>query len=296
MPSSAFVLSVVGGLEWMFVMRLLIALIASAAIVAGISAAGAAAEQIDLGQETKLHATLFKPAGAGPFPAVVAMHDCDGLTWRANAIAPWYQDWGERLAASGFAVVFPDSFAARGIGPQCHIPARARSVRASRERIGDANAARRWLQEQPWIIPDRISLIGWSDGGTAALWSVRPRAAGGDDKPDFRSVIAFYPACRRLNYSAWSARIPTLILIGAADDWTPAHDCLQMVAGARGRSAGARVVTYSHAYHNFDRADLALHVRTGVAPGAALSSRVHVGTNQAAREDALKRVPLWLAR
>jgi dienelactone hydrolase len=278
-------------------MRLLIALIAIAAMVAGTTADGAAAEQIDLVQgETKLHATLFKPAGTGPFPAVVAMHDCDGLAGRPGGIAPWYQDWGERLAASGFAVVFPDSFASRGIAQQCHIPARTRAVRASRERIGDANAARRWLQEQPWVIADRISLIGWSDGGTAALWSVRPRAGGQDGKPDFRSAIVFYPACRRLHYSAWSARIPTLILVGAADDWTPAHPCQQMVAGARGRSAGATIVTYPDAYHNFDRAGLAEHVRTGVARTSDPSGRVHVGTNPAAREDALKRVPVWLAR
>ncbi|MGP0091285.1 MAG: dienelactone hydrolase family protein [Xanthobacteraceae bacterium] len=278
-------------------MRLLIALVATAAILAGATAAAGAAEQIDLGPaDPKLHATLFKPAGTGPFPAVVAMHDCDGLTGRGSVIAPWYQDWGERLAARGFAVLFPDSFAARGIAQQCHVPAIARAVRASRERIGDANAARRWLQEQSWIIPNRISLMGWSDGGTAALWSVRPYAGGHDGKADFRSAVAFYPGCRRLRDLAWSARVPTLILTGAADDWTPAHDCQQMVEGARGRSAGARIVIYPDAYHDFDRADLAVHVRTEVARTQDPSGRVHVGTNTAAREDALKRVPAWLAR
>jgi dienelactone hydrolase len=277
-------------------MRLLIAMLALAVVVAKTTAAGAA-EQIDLGQaEAKLHGTLFKPAGTGPFPAVVAMHDCDGLTVRASVVAPWYQDWGERLAANGFAVVFPDSFASRGLGPQCHIPGRTRAVRASRERIGDANAARRWLQEQSWIVADRVSLMGWSDGGTAALWSVRPQAGGRDGKPDFRTAIAFYPACSRLNYSAWSARIPTLILIGAADDWTPARICQQMVDGARGRSAGAMIVTYPGAFHDFDRVDFAEHVRAGIPLTANPSGRVHVGTNPAAREDALRRAPAWLAR
>src|ERR1700721_1635241 len=94
-------------------MRVLIGLIAIAAMAAWT--AGASAEQIDLAQgEIKLHATLFKPTGTGPFPAVVAMHDCDGLAGRSSGIAPWYQDWGERLAARGFAVVFPDSFASPG--------------------------------------------------------------------------------------------------------------------------------------------------------------------------------------
>jgi dienelactone hydrolase len=283
-------------MEWISPMRLRIAVIAMAAAVAA-TAVSRAAEQIELEQgETKLHATLFKPAGTGPFPAVVAMHDCDGLGGHSVGIAPWYRDWGERLAAGGFAVVFPDSYTSRGIVQQCHIPGRARTVQASRERIEDANAARRWLQEQPWIVPNRISLVGWSDGGAAALWSVRPRVGGNDGKPDFRSAIAFYPACRRLHYSAWSARVPTLILVGAADDWTPAHECQQMVEDARGRSAGTTIVIYPDAHHNFDRADLALHVRTGVARTLDPASRVHVGTNAAARADALKRVPIWLAR
>src|SRR5579862_9553392 len=123
------------------VMRLLIAALAMAGLAAGTPAR--ATEPIEITQgETKLHATLFRPSGSGPFPAVVAMHDCDGLAARSSLIAPWYRDWGERLAASGFAVVFPDSFTSRGVAPQCHVLPGTRLVRASHERILDANAAR----------------------------------------------------------------------------------------------------------------------------------------------------------
>jgi len=56
--------------------------------------------------------------------------------------------------------------------------------------------------------------------------------------------------------TAWSARVPTLILIGSADDWTPAAACQQMVAGARGRrSAHVQIVVYPRAHHEFDRAN-----------------------------------------
>jgi len=138
--------------------------------------------------------------------------------------------------------------------------------------------------------------MGWSNGGIATLWTVRPRAERSDGMPDFRSAVAFYPGCRRLGDAGWSARIPTLIMIGKADDWTPAAACEQMVRGARGRSARATLITYPGAYHEFDRPNYPLRTFTGLAYSADGSGRAHVGTNPAARADALKRVPEWLTR
>jgi dienelactone hydrolase len=177
---------------------------------------------------------------------------------------------------------------------QCNV--RERNVRASHERVGDANAARNWLQNQPWIQADHVSLLGWSHGGIAVLWTVRPTTVKEQGTPDFRSAVVFYPGCHQLNKSAWSARIPTLILIGAADDWTPAKACEQMVAGARGRSALASFVTYPRAYHDFDRPNYPVRLRGGLAYTADGSGKAHLGTNEAARADAIKRVPEWLSR
>ena len=72
----------------------------------------------------------------------------------------------------GFVVLFPDSFGSRGVGSQCRD--RNRKIHASRERVADANAARAWLQGQSYVRGDHISLLGWSNGGVAALWTVRP--------------------------------------------------------------------------------------------------------------------------
>ena len=169
-------------------------------------------------------------------------------------------------------------------------------MRSGRERAGDADAARHWLQEQSYVAPDRVSLIGWANGAVAALWAVRPRTRQKEAKPDFRSAVAFFPGCRRLRDTAWSARMPTLVLIGAKDDWTPASACEQMVAGARGRSARASIVVYPGAYHDFDHPDLPLQQRSNVAFASGGTGRVHVGTDAAARADALKRVPEWISR
>lgn len=244
--------------------------------------------------DNKIKALLFRPEGAGPFPAVVALHGCSGLHNSRGAISTVYGDWGQRLAAQGFAVLWPDSYGSRNLGNQCGV--RARSIRVNRDRIADANTARLWLAEQSWAARDRISLMGWSNGAITALWTVRPQMGGKAEPNDFRSAIAFYPGCRRLLNTAWSARIPTLILIGGNDETSSAAVCQQMVAGARGRSARALVHVYQGAYHDFDHPNRPLQVRNGYAFALDGSGRIHSGTNAAARADALKRVPEWLKR
>ena len=274
-------------------MRLPLALLAAGA-VAFATAAGAV-EQVAIPHgDATLPGVLFKPEGAGPFPGVVALHGCGGLVNSTGKIFARLEDWGERLAAHGVAVLFPDSFTPRGLATQCRV--RERKVRSSRERVADANAARRWLQSQSWAIKNRVSLIGWSNGAITSLWAVRPRVGARDGMPDFRSAVAFYPNCRRLGEIGWATRIPTLILIGRADDWTPASACEQMVAGARGRSAGAKLITYPGAYHEFDRPDYPVRELTGLAFTADGTGHAHVGTDPDARADVLKRVPEWIAR
>ena len=259
------------------------------------SQAAAAPEQIDIPHDgVVLHATLYRPDGPGPFPAVVALHDCGGLTERPNTEAQLYAKWADRLVADGFVVVFPDSFGSRGLGPQCR--EHHRTVHASRERVSDANVVRLWLQQQSYVRGDRISLLGWANGAASVLWTIRLTMARHHDATDFRSAVAFYPNCRRLVQSAWSARVPTLILIGGADDWTLASTCQQMVAGARGRSAHVQLVVYPEAQHEFDRANTPIRLRTGLVNTVDPSGRAHGGTNPVARADAFRRVPQWLAR
>src|ERR1019366_7003532 len=101
--------------------------------------------------DVKLRAMLVRPDGAGPFPAIVALHNCDGLADGEAPVDQRYQEWGARLKAAVFAVLFPDSFGSRGLSSQCRI--RQRSVRASQTRSNDADAARHWLQAQPGYWP-----------------------------------------------------------------------------------------------------------------------------------------------
>jgi dienelactone hydrolase len=141
-----------------------------------------------------------------------------------------------------------------------------------------------------------VSLLGWQNGAVAALWTIRRRGSANESTADFRSAVVLYPGCRRLSQTEWSARVPTLVLVGAADDWGPASACEQMVAGARGRSAQTQIVVYPGAYAEFDHPNMPMRQLTGLAFSADGSGHAHTGTNPAARADAIKRVPEWLAR
>jgi dienelactone hydrolase len=254
----------------------------------------AASQQVEIPEGAMtLHAQLYKPAGEGPFPTVIALHGCGGLAGRGEPVLPRYRDWAEQFLKGGKAVLLPDSFASRGLGPQCRV--KERKVRARRERVEDIMAARQWLTRQEWVAQDRISLVGWAHGASALLWAVRPQLLTRGTEPDFRSAIAFYPNCRISAGLGWSARVPTLLLIGARDDVSSPPACRQMIEGARGRSALTRIVIYPGAYHDFDRANLPLHAASG-SVDATIPEHGHIGSDPEARAASQKLVTEWLAR
>lgn len=275
-------------------MRLLSAiLILTMSAAVRVASAAPVPQQVDFPSGTlNLHAQLYKPVGDGPFPVVIAMHGCGGLGAAGEAVAPRYRDWSEELLKAGYAVLWPDSFGSREVGPQCR--EKERKVRARRERVADIAASYKWLMAQSWAARDRISLIGWAHGASAVLWAVRPQVAVRGQAPDFRTAIAFYPECRVSSRTGWSARVPTLLMIGGSDDIASPSLCRQMMDGARGRSALTRLVVYPGAAHEFDRANLPLRALDG--KDAAAPDHGHVGGDAEARADAQKQVTEWLGR
>jgi len=246
------------------------------------------------GDGIELRAVMYRPEGVGPFPAVVALHGCGGLYDRDASLNARHADWGQRLASEGFLVLFPDSFGSRGAGSQCATTNRV--ARASTERVADALAAKAFLQSRPDVKPDALSLLGWSNGGSTILYAVNAGAEARDGKPDFARAVAFYPGCRvPAERGSWRTRLPLLILIGAADDWTAAAPCDDLAKQSAAAGSQVSIVFYPGAYHDFDHPSLPLRTRSGLADTADRSGTAHVGTDPVAREDALRRVPLFLA-
>src|SRR6266508_701570 len=192
-------------------------------------------------QAITLTGFVFRPAGTGPFPAVVALHGCGGLGAASRELSKRHDDWAGRLVRAGYVVLMPDSFAPRGAKSLCGT--RDRVVRPSK-RADDARGAAAWLAVQPFVQPGRIGVLGWSNGGSTVLHLV-----GRDGvSAAFTAAVAFYPGCRVLLKKAdWTARIPLLIQHGAADDWTPIAPCRELA----GKSSKVRLIAYPGAFHDF---------------------------------------------
>src|SRR5258708_20761229 len=87
-------------------------ILALAGVALGAAPALAAApERVDIpADNVTLHGTLYRPEGDGPFPAVVAMHDCGGLIPPPALQAPLFNEWTKLLVGQGFFGLLPDSF------------------------------------------------------------------------------------------------------------------------------------------------------------------------------------------
>ncbi|HTV89713.1 MAG TPA: dienelactone hydrolase family protein [Stellaceae bacterium] len=247
---------------------------------------------------TRLDGYLFRAPGTGQHPALVFLHGCGGMFNRSTGqISALQQDWATALNRDGYSVLMVDSFTPRGIASTCAPSIYNRTVVEARPM--DAYGALYYLQRQPFIRGDRIGLIGWSAGGGTVLMTI-PRQSTGRPaalpRGDFRAAVAFYPArCSAQQQPAnWTSDIPLLVLVGAADVWTPAAPCEAFIAGAVARGSHIELHVYPDAYHEFDAPDLPVHelprfrTSAGVVP--------IVGTNTTARADALAQVPAFLAR
>jgi hypothetical protein len=81
--------------------------------------------------------------------------------------------------------------------------------------------------------------------------------------------------------------IPTLILVGELDDWTPAKDCVRKVAQWGSAGPPIELVTYPGAYHDFNLSDL--------QPGRKIFDH-WLEYNAEAANDANRRIREFLAQ
>lgn len=272
----------------MFRMALILLLAAAGLVLAAESEVRLA------GPGVELKAYLFRPEGKGPFPAIVMMHGCSGLYGKTGRPTRSYQFWAEHFRDRGYVTVLLDSFGPRGEREICTQKDRRISEAADRPR--DAHAALAWLAGRPDIDPARISIMGWSNGGTTVLNSVKPDAPGREANGlRFRAAIAFYPGCSAFIRTSLKPTVPLLIEAGGADDWTPARHCETLVRKSRGEGSPIAIDVYPDAHHGFDSLDLGERVRPDVRNSGSKSGwGATVGTNPEARAKAIVRTTEWL--
>lgn len=189
-------------------------------------------------EELEPYVKLTKPEGEGPFPAVVLLHGCGGLS------SSFRHDWDKRLAGWGYVSLQVDSFTPRDITGIC--AGGMIAVETLPYRVKDAYLARDYLASLDFVDGEKIGVIGWSHGGTTAVKTVN-KSGEPTRKKTFDAAVAFYPACHK----PLDPENPLLILSGGKDRWTPVEFCLRH-APVDPKNDLFEIEVYPEAYHCFD--------------------------------------------
>jgi dienelactone hydrolase len=257
------------------------------------------------GAVEQLPATLLKPDGPGPFPAVVIMHDCSGLGPSSSG-APGR--WARELVQRGYVILIPDSFTTRGhAAGVCTDPSPSRAEVNPSRRVRDAYAALTYLRTLPYVDGRRVGLMGGSHGGTTTLASmVAPEndteALAADRRAGFAAAVALYPGCatrlgswRISSAGVYKPVAPVLILIGEKDDWTPAEPCRKLTEAAKEAGYPVAIKVYPGAHHSFDSSRPVRYVATRINANAPTGRGATTGGNPTAWADSIREVVAFFA-
>lgn len=207
------------------------------------------AETVD--RLTSPRMALIKPAGSGPFPAIVLMHQCSGLNVAVAA-------WARTAVSHGYVVLLIDGLGPRNVKSVCFGPQNGVNFfRGAR----DALQAAEHLRRMPYVDPQRIAFVGFSWGAMVGLLAASPHYVEAlKSGPGFAAVASFYPGCFRITpkerspYDLVNEDVsrPLLVLMGDADTETPAQECLGKLDVLKRGGAPVEWHLYAGATHCWD--------------------------------------------
>ena len=124
--------------------------------------------------------SIILPQGTPPFPAVVVLHGCNGVSQNTRV-------WARRLASWGYAALVIDSFSSRGLTQVCD----GSRALPGPERAKDVFAAATYLRSRSDIDAGRIAVLGYSHGGWTALNASTEKNIEQAGVPPFRRSLPY---------------------------------------------------------------------------------------------------------
>lgn len=196
------------------------------------------------GPSARIGGALYLPASTERLAAVVLLHGSGGIGANVDR-------WARQLSGIGVAAFVVDSFTGRSIVETITDQSRFGHLAM----IVDAYRALEYLSGHPRIDPSRIAAMGFSKGGSAALYAslARFQAAHKGAGADFAGHIALYPQCNTAYLEdEGTSEHPIRLFHGTADNYVSIEPCRSYVARLRRAGSNVELTEYPGAHHVFD--------------------------------------------
>jgi carboxymethylenebutenolidase len=191
------------------------------------------------GDET-VQAILYTPAGKGPFPALIVIHEWWGLNG-------WVKDQASKLADEGYESLAIDLYRGKVATAPDMAHELMRGVpndRANR----DLQAAFTFLQSQPNVEKSRIGAIGWCMGGGYALDVALDEPTLAADVINYGHLVTDSAEIKKIN-------APILGLFGGLDQGITPDDVQKFEAAMKQQGKKVEIKIYDDAGHAFENPD-----------------------------------------
>ena len=195
-----------------------------------------------------VRAYVAQPAGEGPYPAVIMIHEFYGLNESIVSKA-------DLLAEDGYLVIAPDTF--RG-STTSWIPRAIYQVISTRpdDVNADLDSVYAWLESQPDVDANRIAIAGFCYGGRASLtYSLHNNRLA--------STVIFYGSPETDPAVLRSLPAPVLGIFGEADQSIPVEEVNAFEAALVEAGIPHEITIYEGQPHAF------VHDADGIRAGGA---------------------------
>ena len=199
---------------------------------------------IDKGQLHLLGAELRIPQGQkAKFPAIVLVHGSGGVSGSMDL-------WVHALNQGGVATLVVDTFSGRGITSTVQ----DQTLLHSLAMMVDAYRALDLLAKHPRIDASKISVMGFSKGAVASIFSASTRFKemyGSSAK--FASHIGLYTPCNtRFMGDSVVTGAPMRFFHGTSDDYVNVAPCRSFVAELKSKGVDATMTEFANTQHGYD--------------------------------------------
>jgi carboxymethylenebutenolidase len=188
------------------------------------------------GDET-VEGVLYTPAGNGPFPAIMAIHEWWGLN-------DWIKEQALKLSDQGYVVLAIDLYRGKVATTSDEAHEIMRGVPEDRAKR-DLNAAFDYLAAQPQVKKNRIGAIGWCMGGGYSLDVALEEPTLAADVINYGHLATDADALKKIH-------APILGLFGGQDRGITPDDVHQFEQSMKQLGKTIEVKIYDDAGHAFE--------------------------------------------